>query len=459
MHGTTILWSNDGGIATYIATSFIYFILLIKEYKKDIKRIILYTFMYIGISLLSFLLLLTIITRGNILSWFEFTFGVSSYQKWYYTDAPSKVNMSIFQIDFSLYNVLMIIMVIYYIYKIFRAKKQNEVIRYALFDIIAIASIISMYLYQLLSGGYSKDMMNLVFLTWVLAQIVRIIINKVQEKKSYHFAKLVVTFTAFGVILSNMSGVLLAFNNRADNDDYVYIKELKGYFSTLGDSIEDAMERIGNEKIFSTYASAIDTATGQFQPTGIDYIIHCMGDKQREEYLEVFRKSDFKYVTTTDRNYSAFNGFEYWIKNANWFFYRELYQNYVPVFATEYNVFWEKRKKENSLPKVVQKAQIVTKQKKKDTYRIEIKTEDPNFNGVADVKVAYTSKKTKRFAKTGNINCYVYVNNVTEKSLAKKGYINYNIPNDSEGYYVPVVIANGKGVIELSSYPKRRYSY
>lgn len=66
-----------------------------------------------------------------------------------------------------------------------------------------------------------------------------------------------------------------------------------------------------------------------------------MGDKQRENYLIKFREGDFEFVTTIN---SSYNGWEYWIQNANWFFYRELYENYIAVFSSDYQVYWEKIK-------------------------------------------------------------------------------------------------------------------
>lgn len=445
--GIAILWSNDGGIATYITVSFVYFLLLIKEYKKDIKYIVLYTLMYIGISVVSFFLLLTIVTRGNILSWFEFTFGVSSYQNWYYGEAVNKENISIFHIDLSIYNVFMILIALYYIYKIFESKNRNDVIRYSLLNILIIGSLLSTYLYQLLSGGTSNDILNLVFMVWFLCCVLQVLQRFVIEKKLQHLAKVLLILVSCGTIISNIGGEIAAFKDR---ESYVYIKELGGYFSKLGDSVKYAMKRIGNEKIFSTYASAIDVATGQFQPTGIDYIIHCMGDTQRQKYLEVFRQGDFKYVTTTDRDYHQYR---YWIKNANWFFYRELYQNYNPVFATEYNVFWEKSDRNNNLVNVQKDTKITTSKKSKSKYRIEVETGNPDFSGVADVKLCYTSDKTKRFLKTGNINRYVYVKDVTGKSITDLKCVNYNIPNDSEEYYVPITIVDGTGILEIYSYP------
>ena len=445
--GMSILWSNDGGIAAYISVSFMYFLLLIKEYKKDIKHIILYTLMYIAISFISFMLLLTVITRGNVLSWFEFTLGVSSYQKWYYLEATTKENVYLYNIDLTLYNVFMIIIAFYYICKTLKVSKKSDIIRYSLLNVIIIGSLISAYLYQLLSGGESKEMLNLVLLIWIFAHIYQLISKAVKNKKEYPL-KLVIILISCGVIISNLYNQFSIFRNR---DEYTYIKELGGYFSEFGEDIKNAIKRVGDEKIFSTYATAIESGTDQFQPSGIDYIIHCMGDKQREDYLKSFREGQFKYVTTTDRDYTSCR---YWIKNANWFFYRELYENYKPVFATEYNMFWEKSNESNKLEDVKQATTLTLSKKDNSKYKLKVKTSDSKFSGVADIKISYTSNRSKRFLKTLNINRYVYVDDITGRKLSiPNALVNYNIPNSSEEYYIPITIINGTGEVEISSYP------
>ena len=90
----------------------------------------------------------------------------------------------------------------------------------------------------------------------------------------------------------------------------------------LGDDILATEAFLNGEEFWSTYASAQEVQQGTFQPSGTDYIIHVMGDRQREEYLNKFKTSDFRYTATIRESY---NIWERWIMRANWFFYRELY--------------------------------------------------------------------------------------------------------------------------------------
>lgn len=444
--GFSILWSNDGGIATYISISFVFFILLIKKYKKNIKEIIKYTAMYIGISVISFLMILVIITRGNVLSWFEFNFGVSSYQKWYYGVAYGKENISLVGIDTSIINTVLVIISIYYVYRTFKEKSEDDVIRYAMLSFVTIASILTAYLYWFLSGGTSKDMLNLVMLILIVNYFILIFDKIKKEEKVKYVLKVGIVILSLGTIVTNTG---LQLKNRKNRDSKaIYIEKLGGYFTSLGESIEYATERIGQDKVFSTYASAIEAVTGQFQPTGTDYIIHCLGDKQRKEYIEEFHQGNFKYVDTVDKN----NGFRYWIRNANWFFYRELYKDYKPTFLTEYNIFYEK--KENNEKNDVEKNGKIEMIKKNDeTYIVKVKVDDENYNGIIDVKLSYSSKFKRSFFRTLDINKYVYVRDITLHSISDSENIDYNIPNESKEYYVPITVIDGKGEIEITSYP------
>lgn len=95
-----------------------------------------------------------------------------------------------------------------------------------------------------------------------------------------------------------------------------------------------AAEYVGEEKVFSTYASALEVMTDQFQPSGTDYIIHVLGDKPRQEYLETFCEWDFRYVTTIKETYDEW---EYWVRNANCFFIGSFIKNttrYGPIYIS-----------------------------------------------------------------------------------------------------------------------------
>ena len=99
-------------------------------------------------------------------------------------------------------------------------------------------------------------------------------------------------------------------------------------------------EHFKNKKIFSTYSSLMDAASGNFQPSNIDYIIHALGRENRQYYLESFAKADADYVTTPNELWTLW---EVWSRRVNWWFYREMITKYEPVDQTVYHVIWKKR--------------------------------------------------------------------------------------------------------------------
>lgn len=450
--GITIIWSNDGGISSYIAISFIYFILLIKEYKKDIKSILKYTFMYILISLTTTFILILIITKGNFMSWLEFTLGVSSYQKWYYEKAYIKENFSLFDLDKSFFNIAMIIIAIYYIVKLIKSKNKRQILQYAMLGFLVTSSIISAYIYQILSGGISKDMLVLILLLLIINYLVmlsqKIVKSRVKgiKKETIITIKKETALLTSGIIIINVVFMLISTYKY---NDAVYIKELGGRFTQYGESILYATKRIGNEKIFSTYATAIEDVLGQYQPTGSDYIIHSLGDKQREKYLETFKNGDYKYASIIE-----LSSYRWWMQGANWFFYKELYKNYIPSFVTDYNVIYEKNEAgENIAKESIENIEVEIEKSSESEYTIKLNTKNKKFNGIADIKIKYDSDFTKSFWETLNINKYVCIEGKTINSITGYRIDDYNIPDENNIWNIPITIINGEGIIKISSYP------
>ena len=89
---------------------------------------------------------------------------------------------------------------------------------------------------------------------------------------------------------------------------------------------------------------------GQLQPSGTDYIIHVLGDSQRVAYLQKFQAGGFDLVQTPSYKVTSF---ERWSRNANWWFYRELYRYWVPVANTYVcggmHIFWQKNGVDNDM--------------------------------------------------------------------------------------------------------------
>lgn len=93
-------------------------------------------------------------------------------------------------------------------------------------------------------------------------------------------------------------------------------------------------------KLFSTYATGFETIAGEFQPTGHDYIIHALGPRERQKYLDAFRELRPRHVITLRRDLWPW---ERWAQSMHWDFYRELYRNYDPVDRCLFHQVWTRR--------------------------------------------------------------------------------------------------------------------
>ena len=203
---------------------------------------------------------------------------------------------------------------------------------------------------------------------------------------------------------------------------------------------------LGNKKIFSTYASAQEVIQNQFQPSGVDYIIHVLGDEQREKYLESFRKGDFDYAVTIREEH---NDWENWIKRANWFFYRELYKNYSPVFENGYERYWQKNESGEKNVLSAENAAVSIRIEDIDVSRKKIVlSADSSVNGVADVFIDYELSKNRKARKSKfvfNMNLLVQ-----ETAFLSK---NTNSLRAKSAEHIPIEVKNGHGEVILTGKP------
>lgn len=113
------------------------------------------------------------------------------------------------------------------------------------------------------------------------------------------------------------------------------------YYKDIG--AELGLYRNAPGKVFSAYVGPTDHILGQSNPSGVDYIIHALGDERRAAYVGSLASSKPEYVTTMRRSFFAY---EQWLQNTSWPFYRELLMNYEPRLQTAYRVVWERAEPE-----------------------------------------------------------------------------------------------------------------
>ena len=238
--------------------------------------------------------------------------------------------------------------------------------------------------------------------------------------------------------------------------DLTYVPELGGWFGDQADKLATEKSMNEGKTLFGTYSSALEAMTGQLQPTGVDYIIHAMGDRQRLAYLTAFQTGSFDRVVTPSAKVALS---ERWSLNANWWFYRELYRWWAPV-ANTFNsggmhLFWERTGVCNDL------AQPCTVDLAQDgkTVTVTVTADDPTFCGVADVTLNYTFAVDSGFALRGGLHSFLFCTPVTENQLCEAAgrdpdQGNFFLPTDRGTYNVPVTISDGTGVITLEALPQ-----
>jgi len=442
--GFFILWSNDFGFCAVGSAGLSLFLCLLYTGSK-FKDIIISLLIFTASVLTGLLIAVVLFTLGHPLAYLNTASGIAKYQYWYFWLYKISRISELIYIILPLY--IPVPIVYFVIFYKFKKKKISDK------DILLFFVITTVLTNVLLYGfGAGRMKSSLLFYTaitailgWIIKPLLHLFKNILKPTSNILLAIL---------LFMNIFPCIKAMNNKAEITSIPYVSELGGH-TNFGRSLYSAKEFLGNEKIFSTYASALENITDQFQPTGTDYIIHVLGDKQREDYLNNFLKGNYRFAQTIRADYDAM---EKWIERANWFFYRELINRYKPVMLTDYSVIWESCDSPRRLPLNNNNIEIAIN----NAYDycellIDIKY---NIDCIADVEIEYLSFYN---------NIFKYrINTFRKYVLAYDYYMQYEppvdiipdetgpywgIPDDKTSYYVPVVIKNGKGQLVLHSNP------
>ncbi|MEE1077060.1 MAG: hypothetical protein UHY68_07355 [Acutalibacteraceae bacterium] len=465
--GSGIIWSNDYGIACAICISLCYAIAGIKIVHK-FGTVILNVGVYILSAITGFLLSVFIITRGNVGSYFSSIFSTGTFQKWYYKIDDSSIydNYRIFDFEFDIIYLFGLILLIYAFVCLFKAKTLTDIFKNSLSASIFLTALFASEFYHIVSGTSSTKGLSIVVVLYAIVYTLFIAIQFIRRKnllskfrKIRFLKKNTLELLSLGLcVCIFLFQVAYKIYYTPQNENYgKYLgNDIDGNLSeTLATPILNASEIIGDEEVFSTYASATEVYCGKFQPTGFDYIIHVLGDENRQAYLDTFKNGNYKYAMTIN---TEFDGHEYWIKNSNWFFYRQLCTEYIPTYDNSQWVIW--RKSENDT-KTYDLSKAKLKIKKIDDASVKLIIEyDEKISGTADVSLSYDTEYNKSFFKTGNINKFIMINSTTEKEAVNmlgksvnELYFNFCLPEESDCYYVPVTIKDGYGELLITSKP------
>ena len=449
--GASITWSNDGGISFFLAFSFLYALLHLKHKGFGID-LLKSAALYVFVSAISLFAFVTIITRGSPISYFVQTLSVSEYQSWYFGDLNPTSLLDVFRVHITICFAMTTIFVLKFA---FTHVGQSEYLTYFWLSGIMLAFTIQSTMYFYGSGGSHTADEGIVLVSFIIAftyavkyvtQAFKSLIDKNfihLNKKNFRW-RLSLYPTSIFIILFVFT-LSYALSAAREHHGAPYLPGLRAWVGFPDPIlINYTVDRIGDNAIFSTYASAVETMTNQFQPSGADYIIHVLGDRQREEYLESFRTANFRYAATAHPRFEQWN---YWAIQANWWFHRELFEDYIPIFTNGYQIYWQRRDYREPELQIGNLAYEIENLSDSEV-RVTFLAED-GFNGTVDATISY-SIKIGQFLRNFNFTTSLVWIDIMNEGLHPIGL---RVSSDMISERIPITIVDGYGEIILRSAP------
>ncbi|WP_318511274.1 hypothetical protein [Photobacterium leiognathi] len=124
--------------------------------------------------------------------------------------------------------------------------------------------------------------------------------------------------------------------------------KLDNYYELSYNLSPSYIKKVQGDKIWSLYTGIFDAYYNQLNPSGIDYMIHVLGDKKRDKYLSSFIKEKPEYVTmpisrNVDEIYKPYLKFYTDLSYVTyWRFYSNLFSNYKLVNESKYSLLLQK---------------------------------------------------------------------------------------------------------------------
>lgn len=445
--GFSFAWSNDYGIGAWLCLLIMNTFLAFARERKlffAIKILLL----SIIISAASLFVIVEILTFGNFNSWVSFTFGTGGYQSWYFNNNTTRSYYP-FDVDFSFVMLLQAFLVLICLKKLFDHRGSVDACkRYGILAFLNMSCFAVVNEYKLISGGQLYEVALTVLFITIFMELISVILHLLESKqlqKKLILGSLVLSLAWLGSTAKDV-GKLVIFGPGG-----TYVPALGGNMTNLRDDLYSAHAFLNGESFFATYATAQEVMEGTFQPSGIDYIIHALGDKQRQTYLNAFKNGTFKYAATIREDYSDWS---FWMQRANWYFYRELYQNWHPVFANSYEIYWE-RNGDGEFNKIENGFTIKVTALGETSQKIEVYCEDKTVNGLADVYVDYSIEKNGNLSSKFLLKRELNVTNTGVVYPEGGVYYDHNQLRPKSAEYIPVQVVNGHGEVTITSQPEK----
>lgn len=451
--GFAFLWSNDYGICTWLCLAIMTFLVAWRRSGRFTKAL-LGLLVDLAATALTIAVLAGVLTLGHWGQWLRGTFGAGGYQGWYF-NTPEK-SFYLFNVDFSFPMMVQALVCVAYLVKMLWDKAGPEAVRrWGIPAFVNMAGFAAVNAYKLLSSGDAKEVALSALFATLLFEGLRLAgqwTAAIQGKaRPAHLAVLVM-----GLAWVVSAGKDAAIGWAAAGGAGAYIPAMGGVVTCYQDDLREASEFLQGEDFFSTYASAQELVEGKFQPSGTDYIIHALGDRQREDYLRAFTQGDFTYAATIRED---FDPWATWETRADWYFYRELYAGWHPVFANSYEMYWE-RGGAGALPNPPE-VQVVDVDAA--TKKLVIQT-DSHVNGIADVYVDYAIEKAPGLLSAAAFQPMVLVQNTGTSLVDPSAYQDGDVPPlFFDSHYlrpqgrepIPILVVGGYGETTLTANPDR----
>ena len=440
--GFSFAWSNDYGISCWVCIAVMTFWVSL-SYSRRIVPAVIDLVAELFISVISLFVFVEIFTLGHFREWFGTVFGTGGYQSWYYNSSKSYY---IFEVDFSYIMLIQAMLAIVYLVLLFARGVDKETLRrYGIPGFANMTCFCSVNEYKLLSGGSNREVALAVLFLTIFFEAIRLFDNNQKICRSAFITSIIIGFS-WVVSMAESEAIFFFMTNKEGE----YVASLGGNMTSLAGDLEAASQFLKGNGFWATYASAQEVVEEKFQPSGTDYIIHVLGDEQRNKYMSQFREGDFKYVATIRKE---FTDYEYWIERANWFFYRELYKYWHPIFLNAYEIYWER----NTLGEEY----VVS-----DNYEIQIIEindamvklmiqADEDVTGMADVYIDYSVEK-KQGSRSAKL-LFQSLLKVQNTGTVMADSVNYesNFLRQESAEYIPMYISNGYGELTLTACPAR----
>lgn len=448
--GIIIYYSNDYGIGSFVSATVILLAIILFNKDETVAQKLLQILLYLVCAGITFFIFGTIITGFDIFSYIKSTVGTGAFQRWYYLSGKSYY---LWDIDFkeTLQGVITFLYLVKLIMDIRKNKATYRIVVPLFFNMTAYAVVNE---YKLLSGGYLHEVSYTVLTVTIIAELFNWVVSRSLFQNEV-FTKILYS-VAFLCCTANIYQRYYIYQNEATNvKNWAYVENL-GYFENtdMATSIQSTDEFMSDDAVvFSTYATGVEAYRNQFQPSGTDYIIHVLGEDAREKYLKAFKNGSFEYVSTIREEYS---GWEYWVRNANWFFYRELYDDYEPVYASGYQMFWKKKSKASFInsDEYLKNASVNVETINEKSIRITVEIPGMKY-GIADINLNYMLKKESSLKSFFTFQTMVLIQNTSAYQLSENGLDSmYYLPSESNNMQIGIAVIDGVGSIVLTSEPE-----